>query len=107
MYADTIVFLSETEQDLHVLLNALNDWCSLNDMVINVDKSNKIHFRRPSVCRSQFNFKCGNDLLQTVDRYVYLGLLLREHLNLDLTAKYVAQSASRALRHLISKCKLV
>ena len=41
-----------------------------------------------------------------MDRYVYLGLLLTEHLDFDLTAKYVAQSASRALGRLISKCKL-
>ena len=106
MYADDIVLLAETEQDLQVLLNALNDWCSLNDIIIYVGKSNIIHCRSPSVGRSQFNFKCGNDLLQTVDRYIYLGLLLMEHLNLDLTAKCIAQSASRALELLISKCKL-
>ena len=74
-------------------------------MIIIIGKINIIHFRRPSVSRSQFKLKCGNDLLQTVGRYVYLGLLLTEHLNLDLIAKYVAQSASRALGLLISKCK--
>ena len=92
MYADDIVLLAEKEQNFQVLLNAPNDWCSLNDRIINVDKSNINHFRRPSVSRSQFNF-----LLQTVDKYVYLGLLLTEHLNLDLAVKYVAESASRAL----------
>ena len=42
-----------------------------------------------------------------VDRYVYLGLLLTEHLDFEKTVKYVAQSASRALGLLISKRKLV
>ena len=45
--------------------------------------------------------------LEIVDKYVYFGLLLTEHLEFEMTAKYVAQSASRALGLLISKCKLV
>ena len=35
LYADDIVLLAETEQDLQFLLNALHDWCSSNDMIIN------------------------------------------------------------------------
>ena len=77
-------------------------------MIINDSKSNIIHFRSPSLEKSCFSFTCGdvNLNLKTVDRYVYLGLLLTEYLDFDLTAKYVAQSASRALGLLISKCKL-
>ena len=104
LYADDIVLLGDTEQDLQFVLNALHDWCASNDMVINVRKSNIIHFRSPSMGRTNFNFKCGNGSLETVD--VYLGLLLTEHLKFEVTAKYVAQSASRALGLLISKCKL-
>ena len=98
--------MAETEQDLPFLLNALNSWTASNDMVINVKKSNVIHFRTPSKQKTNFLFKCGNDTLEMVDRYVYLGLLLTEHLDFEKTVKYVAQSASRALGLLISKCKL-
>ena len=97
LYADDIVLMAETEQDLQFLLNALNNWCASNDMVINVKKSNVIHFRTPSKQKTNFLFKCGNDTLEMVDRYVYLGLLLTEHLDFEKTVKYVAQSASRAL----------
>ena len=106
MYADDIVLLAETERDLQILLNAINDWCRTNDMVVNCSKSNVIHFRNPSVSKTEFIFKCGDSALQVVDRYTYLGLLLSEHLDFELTAKYVSQSASRALGLLISKCKL-
>ena len=59
MYADDIVILAETERDLQILLNALNGWCCTNDMVVNGSKSNVIHFRNPSVCRTNFTFQCG------------------------------------------------
>lgn len=106
MYADDIVLLAETEQDLQILLNALYGWCSSNGMIVNGNKSKIVHFRNPSVRKTDFTFRCGNDVLETVDKYTYLGLLLSEHLDFDLTAKHVAQSASRALGLLISKCKL-
>lgn len=56
---------------------------------------------------TNFNvFKCGDSTLQIVDRYTYVGLLLSELLDFEMTAKFVAQSARRALGLLISKCKL-
>ena len=49
---------------------------------------------------------CGKDILLK-DQYVYLGLVLEEHLNFSITASFVAQSVSRALGLLISKFKLI
>ena len=40
-----------------------------------------------------------------MDRYTYLGILLQDHLDFNITANVVAQSASRALGLLIAKCK--
>ena len=70
MYADDIVILAETERDLQILLTALHDWCITNDMIINCSKSNIVHFRNPSVSRTNFEFKCGESVLCTVDRYI-------------------------------------
>lgn len=106
LYADDLVLLAETQHDLQCLLNALNDWCKRNDMTVNIDKSNVVHFRRPSVPKTDFVFKCGDNTLKIVDKYTYLGMLLTEHLDYELTAKNVAKSASRALGLLIAKCKL-
>ena len=41
--------------------------------------------------------------MSCTDRYKYLGLVLNEFLDLSVTAKFVAQSATRALGLLISK----
>jgi len=107
MYADDIALMAGNESDLQKLLNALNDWCNLNDMNINVSKSNIVHFRSDSLPRSVFVFKCGDQVIEYTDKYKYLGLVFNEYINLSITAKMVAQSASRALGLVIAKCKLV
>ena len=76
LYADDVVLLAETEQDLQVLLEALNVWCLSNNMTVNVNKSNIVHFRNPSVKQTDRIFKCGNSILNIVDSYTYLGVLL-------------------------------
>ena len=104
-YADDIVLLAETESDLQTLLSELNIWCLSYKMDINQGKSKVIHFRNPSTASSSQVYTCGETTLQVVDSYMYLGLLLTQHLDYNLMAKQVAASASRALGLLISKCK--
>ncbi|MCG7891260.1 MAG: reverse transcriptase family protein, partial [Candidatus Thiodiazotropha endolucinida] len=105
LYADDIVLVAKNERDLQCLINALNSWCSTNDMSINSKKSQIVHFRPLSVNKTLCTFTCGNESLEVVDRYMYLGLMLQENLDYNITVKIVAQSASRALGLLIAKCK--
>jgi hypothetical protein len=107
LYADDIVLLAPDEQGLQALLNNLNDWCNTNDMNINATKSNIVHFRPQSLRCTDHVFVCGNDTLCTVSKYTYLGIVISEHLDYNITAKAVAQSASRALGLLIAKCKVI
>ncbi len=76
-------------------------------MHVNSTKSNIMHFRANSVMRTSFNFTCGSSPLNLVDRYTYLGVVLHEQLDFNITVKAVAQSASRALGLLIAKCKSI
>ena len=57
-------------------------------MIVNCSKSNIIHFRNPSGSKTNFVFKCNDSTLQVVDRYTYFGLLLSEHLDFEMTAKF-------------------
>ena len=74
-------------------------------MEINQGKSKIMHFRNPSTPRTERIYACGESILEIVDSYMYLGLLLTQHLGYSLMAKQVSSSASRALGLLISKCK--
>ena len=51
-YADDLVLIAESEADLQLLLNILSNWCNVNKMSINVDKTKVMHFRSASVPRS-------------------------------------------------------
>ena len=105
LYADDVILIADTEEDLQSLLNCLHEWSARNCLKINSDKSKVVHFRRSSVPRSVFNFSCGDLNLDLIQQYKYLGLILEEHLDYSITAKAVAQSASQALGLLIAKAK--
>ena len=102
-YADDVVILAEHENELQQLMNDLNVWCEHNKLEVNVGKS--IHFRTQSKPTTVVEFRCGPNMLETVNQYVYLGQLLTEHLDYLKMAKHVTNSASRALGLFITKFK--
>jgi hypothetical protein len=65
-----------------------------------------VHFRRgPSVPRSNYQFRCGDNDIETIDKYNYLGLTFTEFMDFSEMAKAVAKAASRALGLVIAKYK--
>ena len=105
LYADDLVLISATEDDLQTLLNELTTWCLANGLNINQKKSDVVHFHPSSVSQTIFNFKIGEICLETVSQYIYLGILLTEHLDYNKMAKHVAKAANRALGLVIAKSK--
>ena len=106
-YADDLVLIAETEEDLQQLFDILAAWCDRNMMQINTDKTKVIHYRNQLVQRSNYVFKCGSSIVEYTQFYKYLGLVIYEFLDYTVTAKYIAQSATRALGLLISKFKVL
>ena len=101
-----IVILSDDDIKLQTMLNSLNSWCIRWGLVINVDKSKIVHYRSPSITRSDFNIQCDDANIETVNRYKYLGVVQTEYLDYTIMTKTVAQLASRALGLLIAKDKI-
>ena len=102
LYVDGVVLIAENSADLQLRIHTLYEWCSLNCMSVNSRKKQCCIFSTQFRKRSVFDFTCGTDKIETVDRYSYLGITLTEFLDFDVTAKIVAQSASRALGLLIA-----
>ena len=102
-YADDLCIIAETERDLQTMLSALADWYYQWKLIINTNKTKVVHFRPPSIPRTHSQFFLNNDSLETVAKYRYLGLVITEHLDLNVTAQTAAQSATRAPGILISK----
>ena len=73
-------------------------------MMVNKGKTDIIHFRQRNEPRSDFKFYYGEFVLQTVDKYKYLGCVLDEFLDFTCTMGILAESSTRALGAVINKC---
>ncbi len=104
-YADDLVLISESAQDLQKLLDILYSWCYKWRLMVNTDKTKVMHFRSKAKPKSTFAFNVNGNLLEFVSDYKYLGTLLNEHLDYTKTAELLANSAGRALGAVINKVK--
>ena len=105
LYADDIVLLSDNEVNLQKMLDHLNEWCSKWQMKINLSKSKIVHFRNKRQNGTNFDFKLGNDVIDIVAKYKYLGIIFDEHLTFNECEKVLSDAAGRALSSIISKFK--
>ena len=101
LYADDSVILGDSPSTLQMLLDALDDWCEPNGMVINRDKTKVVHFRhnRKEICQTVFS--CGGTFIGYTNCYKYLGVQFTEHLNWTKLIECTSISASREASYLI------
>ncbi len=83
----------------------METWCKQLRLKVNTEKTNIAHFGRKRKQRTTFKFKFGNNSLNIVDIYKYLGVVLQENLDFKITEEVLAGAASRALGATISKFK--
>ena len=108
LYADDIVLVAPSEAGLQSMLTCLNTWCNKWRLKINVDKTKVVHFRVTMVTgtpQTGATFHCGDDVVDIVSQYRYLGLIVSEFMDYNIMSKAVAQSAGRALGLIIAKSK--
>ena len=59
LYADDIVIIAETDENLQIMFNVVNSWCDKWQLQVNEAKSKIVHFRPKQAKLSTFNFKIG------------------------------------------------
>ena len=103
LYADDIVIITNTAENLQKLIDCVNSWCNRWRMSINTEKTNIMHFRPKRCLITSFIFKFGDTLLSIKNQYKYLGIMLNEHLDYATTAELLSGAANRALGAIINK----
>ena len=103
LYADDIVIVADSEDKLQTAITVLAHWCQKWRMVVNETKTQIVHFRGPNIDRTNFVFQYNDKILDVVPRYKYLGVVLDEFLNFDVTAGTLSDAAGRALGAVISR----
>ena len=97
MYADDIVLISGSAEDLQNMLNTMNIWCNKWRLAVNESKTKIVHFRNKNQMQSDYSFKCGEKDLAYESEYKYLGFWFNEHLDMEKSVSAVTKAASRAL----------
>ncbi len=88
------------------MLNVLHEWTREFDMCVNIDKTKVVLFRRgPSIPCTEAVFTLGDEMVQVVDKYCYLGPALTQLMDLNIAVRYVVPAAQRALGVLVAKSK--
>lgn len=72
-YADDLVLFSDSCNGMNRTLRALRDYCSENSLEVNAGKSKIMVFQRSGRQKS-YKFNCGNDPVEMVGSYSYLGV---------------------------------
>ena len=103
LYADDIVLLTSSEDDLQFLLNIVEQWCRKWRLEVNLTKTNVMHIRNAGCNQSKFVFLFNCRIVTYCNTYKYLGSTLDEFLNFNKTSETQAESAGRALGALITK----
>ena len=78
LYADDILLVTYNESDMQKLLDTVHNWCKRWRVLINTDKLKVMHFRSARRRRSEVQFKVGDNILEKVTTYKYLGVIFEE-----------------------------
>ncbi|KAI5738855.1 hypothetical protein M8J77_011974 [Diaphorina citri] len=98
MYADDLVLMGHSKIDLQKKINALKEYCDLNDLEVNTQKTKIVVFRKKGRLAAQDIFYYNGQQLEVVPDFVYLGVkfsssgLFRKHMEQAISKAKIALS---------------
>jgi hypothetical protein len=102
-YADDLVVYSPDPRQIDSALTILRLWCTRNKMQVNTGKTKVMKFRRGGRLRNDDRFTFGEENIEIVNSYEYLGVTLQPTLSFDKhiqRKKAACFAATGALQHL-------
>ena len=94
MYADDVILISDSPIGLQNSLNDLLQYCDEWKLEVNLKKTKIIAFHHRKNLKS--NFYLGNDVIEQVDQYEYLGVIFHKNGNFTVAWKNLYCKAMRA-----------
>ena len=104
LYADDTILLSETEEDLQLLLHAFSKYCKQWRLSVNLDKTKIMVFSKRK-SNKKYRFIFDGVIIQVVDSFPYLGILFNYNCKFSLAQKHLVEQARKAMYALIHKTK--
>ncbi len=100
-FADDLVLTSKSEVGLQQQLDALQQFCVERGLIMNVKKTKVVVFNSVDRCQ-EFVFE--GDIIERVQTFKYLGILLKTISNLDSAVEHLAAASRRSLFALNCHC---
>jgi len=97
MFADDIVLFSHTATGLQNSLHKLKTYCDTWSLTVNVNKTKIIIFNKGGHHISRFKFYLGENQLDTVQSYCYLGIIFSSSGSFNLALKNLPDKAHKSL----------
>lgn len=97
MYADDIVMLAEDVRILQQMINRLEEYCALWNLVVNMDKSKIMVFRKAGRIANNEKWRYNGNEIETVKSYKYLGMIFTPGLAFQ---EHIKERSSKAKTNL-------
>jgi hypothetical protein len=105
LYADDLVLLAETLQDLQQLLHTVSIFCKHNAMTVNIRKSEAVVFnRRFCSCAHKAKVTYDGVELEVKPFFVYLGIVFDEEGDIRKAATHCINKGRGAMYAMIRRC---
>ena len=105
MYADDTILLDDSAFNLQKGLNELKSYCNKWKLQINSDKTKIMIFANRKVKKENYNFKIGEDNLEIVDSFKYLGIQFSYNGKFIVAINELCTMAERAMYSLYKKSR--
>ncbi|MCO5574914.1 hypothetical protein L7F22_028709 [Adiantum nelumboides] len=74
LYADDIILLAESQEDLQLHIQGLSSFCTQRGVTMNLGKTKVLIFHTSGIVRRRSAFPFGASQIEVVKSYVYLGI---------------------------------
>ena len=102
-YADDIVLLAESAEDLQSMLNELSKWTKHWRLSVNIEKTKVMHCRKQSKAVTNFHLSFDDSEVGITKCYRYLRLNITDTLTFTVCAKNLHDAGSLSLGALTAK----
>lgn len=109
LYADDLMLIGLTAQQLQSLLDCLQEFCAQYSLEVNVSKCAVVVFGRdaprPGLHVPQGGWRYSGQQLPLVEEFRYLGIVFHQSKGVNASVSALSQAGRRAMWGMLSRCR--
>ena len=108
LYADDVVLFCRSTEEAHKLLDVINSACNRFGLTISFGKTKTQVFNAPSLSEEKSLFKIGEERIENVQQFTYLGQVISNSKKVSFTVHRIARALAKfnELRNVLTDKKI-